>query len=238
VKGFIAGVVVAGVIGTMGLVSLATYDSGVIRACVDRHGDIRIVGGGERCERREQPLEWNAEGRRGPRGPAGTDGQPGEPGQAGQPGEPGQRGEPGRGLPLVVDGAGQEVGSLQIVSGRKWAVRAIDGAHVWLPVGPAGFRSASFAGSGFYYESADCSGERLYYSGEELFSLSATSGSFAIYGTGVARKVVANSLERIPAGANPELPGTCQPTTEEAWVMSAATIDLTSLGLVAPFQLQ
>ncbi len=74
---------------------------GVILACADRQGDVRIVDSHDDCRRNETPVRWNVQGPEGPRGavgpqgPQGPSGPQGERGAAGPQGEQGPQGEPG-----------------------------------------------------------------------------------------------------------------------------------------------
>lgn len=65
--------------------------NGLISACVDRLGVIRVIDvqAGGRCVLRETPLNWNQSGPAGPAGPAGAAGRPGPAGPTGSPGPAG-----------------------------------------------------------------------------------------------------------------------------------------------------
>ncbi len=75
----------------------ATTDqsTGLIRACINPKGQIRIVESHEECLRREWPLAWSLKGLRGPAGPAGPAGPMGPMGPAGPPGPAGPAPDPG-----------------------------------------------------------------------------------------------------------------------------------------------
>jgi len=50
---------------------------GVIHACVNQNGLIRIVSSGDVCRNNETPVQWNVKGPVGPQGPAGPPGPAG-----------------------------------------------------------------------------------------------------------------------------------------------------------------
>ncbi len=94
-------VVVAGVGAAMALVSVgalaATYVTsadGVIQACVDSKGNLRLPLD-KACKKEEQAISWNKQGPVGPIGPAGVNGAVGAAGPAGANGVPGANGAPG-----------------------------------------------------------------------------------------------------------------------------------------------
>jgi Collagen triple helix repeat (20 copies) len=68
---------------------------GVILACADRQGDLRIVESHEECRRNETPVRWNVRGPQGPRGEIGPQGLPGPRGEQGPQGEQGPAGPQG-----------------------------------------------------------------------------------------------------------------------------------------------
>jgi hypothetical protein len=65
---------------------------GVIRACVNPAGKLRLIAEGATCRARERAIAWNV---RGPAGPAGPQGPAGPPGPAGTPGTTGAQGPAG-----------------------------------------------------------------------------------------------------------------------------------------------
>ena len=84
--------------------------SGVIHACVDGKGAVRIIDTSvDACKKNETAISWNQTGPQGPAGVPGTNGAPGEPGapvwrrrrssrrggSSGQQGVPGPAGTPG-----------------------------------------------------------------------------------------------------------------------------------------------
>lgn len=76
-------------------IATAAVTSGVISACVDREGHLRVAS---RCHDDEKSLSWNTAGVQGPQGPAGAagaDGAPGPQGPAGADGVPGKEGAVG-----------------------------------------------------------------------------------------------------------------------------------------------
>lgn len=139
----------------------------VIHACVQRKsGEVRIVGPNWVCRRAEAAIQWNTTGPRGPQGPAGPmgpagpagpPGPQGPAGPAGPAGLQGPQGDPGLGARMVVDSAGQTVGTL-LAAGEVVAQDA-EGDVVLLPLTSGGFvQSGNLT---FFYESFDCSGPRL-----------------------------------------------------------------------------
>jgi hypothetical protein len=74
---------------------------GIVRACADKQGDLRIVDSHDECRRNETPVQWNVRGPQGPRGEIGPQGVPGQPGIQGPQGDrgpigpEGPKGEPG-----------------------------------------------------------------------------------------------------------------------------------------------
>ena len=71
---------------------------GVIRACVQKGGQLRLIDARENCKRAEELVIWNVRGPRGVTGPAGkngANGSPGAPGKEGAPGRDGANGSPG-----------------------------------------------------------------------------------------------------------------------------------------------
>ena len=50
---------------------------GVLRACADKHGDLRLVESHDECRRSETPVFWSVQGPQGPQGVPGIPGQPG-----------------------------------------------------------------------------------------------------------------------------------------------------------------
>jgi type VI secretion system secreted protein Hcp len=77
-------------------VAAEAQPSGVIHACVQRHGgDTRIVPPGRDCRPNERLVIWNVAGPQGPAGPAGSPGAVGPAGPAGAEGPPGPEGPQG-----------------------------------------------------------------------------------------------------------------------------------------------
>jgi hypothetical protein len=55
---------------------------GLIRACVSKTGEVRMVGANDTCPKNQTALDWNRQGPQGPPGPQvppGAQGEPGEP---------------------------------------------------------------------------------------------------------------------------------------------------------------
>ena len=75
---FILAIVVGLVMAAGIAVAQEVVDDGVIYACADKDGDIRMVDALEDCEKKESSVYWN---RVGPAGPAGQDGADGEVGE-------------------------------------------------------------------------------------------------------------------------------------------------------------
>jgi type VI secretion system Hcp family effector len=102
VGGIVGAFVMAGV-GAFAYAALQTKD-GVIHACVDVVGIVRIVDPSAPCRRGEVRVTWNQTGPEGPAGPAGARGINGVPGAAGLPGAPGAIGPAGAQGPAGTDG--------------------------------------------------------------------------------------------------------------------------------------
>jgi len=78
----------------------SSASTGVIYACVDRTGELRVINPnfGGRCRSSEVPISWNEVGAPGPMGPVGPQGNlgpVGPAGSAGPAGNPGPTGGPG-----------------------------------------------------------------------------------------------------------------------------------------------
>src|SRR5882672_1483911 len=71
--------------------------NGVISACVNRDGEVRVINPnyGGRCRSSESPMSWNQVGAPGPQGSAGPQGANGSPGPAGPTGNLGPAGPAG-----------------------------------------------------------------------------------------------------------------------------------------------
>lgn len=103
----------AGAAAAVGAVASAAVPGpdGVIHACLNREGEVRIVDPArEQCRRHERSVSWNQVG---PQGPAGPQGAPGPQGPAGPPGPAGSAGPPPPRIiaRLTVDGIPQTVGA-------------------------------------------------------------------------------------------------------------------------------
>jgi hypothetical protein len=72
-----------------------TSNSGMITACVNRDGQIRLLRRGEGCRAGENSVSWNRAGVRGPQGPQGEAGPEGPVGPQGPQGEAGPEGPVG-----------------------------------------------------------------------------------------------------------------------------------------------
>jgi hypothetical protein len=68
---------------------------GVLRACADKHGELRLVDSHDDCRRGEAPVFWSVRGPQGPEGERGAQGEPGPQGEQGPPGDAGPQGAPG-----------------------------------------------------------------------------------------------------------------------------------------------
>jgi hypothetical protein len=80
-------------------IATAAVSSGVISACVDRDGHLRVAS---RCHDEERSMSWNVAGIQGPQGPVGPSGAAGPAGPQGAAGADGARGPAG---PAGTDGA-------------------------------------------------------------------------------------------------------------------------------------
>lgn len=70
-----------------GVVYSAIPDAtGVINACYDNKGGLRVVDSLTNCKNGETPISWNVQGRQGESGPKGNAGVPGATGASGTPG--------------------------------------------------------------------------------------------------------------------------------------------------------
>jgi Collagen triple helix repeat (20 copies) len=105
-------VVIACLLGTLFGGALATAyagSTGIIHACVDKDGELRILKATQTCKTKETVLDWNISGPQGPKGDKGDQGPAGGPGlkgdvgpqgEAGAPGAKGDKGDPGpQGVP-------------------------------------------------------------------------------------------------------------------------------------------
>jgi hypothetical protein len=88
--GLIAGLSLT-LVASAGLAT-AAVSSGVISACVDREGHLRVSS---HCQNGEKSLSWNAAGVQGPQGPAGPAGGTGPAGPQGPAGADGAQGVAG-----------------------------------------------------------------------------------------------------------------------------------------------
>jgi hypothetical protein len=106
----LAGAIAFAALAAAAGVALATarnplaHPDGVVGACVQQDGRLRILGDAGSCRRGEVVLRWNLAGPKGdpgpagvhgPAGPAGTPGDQGEEGPAGPIGSKGEPGPPG-----------------------------------------------------------------------------------------------------------------------------------------------
>src|ERR1700704_370762 len=90
--------------------------NGVISACVNYEGEVRVINPnfGGRCRSSESPISWNqvgAPGPQGPVGPPGADGAPGPVGPAGNVGPAGPAGPTGPWGPQGPAGSAGPAGS-------------------------------------------------------------------------------------------------------------------------------
>src|SRR6267143_3352467 len=86
--------------------------NGVISACVNREGEVRVINPnyGGRCRSSESPMSWNQVGAPGPQGPAGLQGANGTPGPAGPAGSAGPAGPLGPAGPAGPAGSAGPAG--------------------------------------------------------------------------------------------------------------------------------
>ena len=82
--------------GLLGTDRVAAQSSDVIRACLNREGELRLIGPSDTCRPGQSLLMWNSVGPRGPAGPAGAPGPTGPMGAVGPMGPEGAAGRDGR----------------------------------------------------------------------------------------------------------------------------------------------
>lgn len=98
-----------------GVAFAQTGTTTVITSCVEKSGNVRIVGSAEACKQNETPLSWNETGPAGPAGakgdtgPAGPIGPAGPAGPAGPTGAKGDTGPAGPAGPQGVPGVSGRV---------------------------------------------------------------------------------------------------------------------------------
>jgi hypothetical protein len=84
--------------GAYAAVSSIPGPDGVIHGCyAKKRGNLRLVGAGRRCSKREYAIAFNQQGPRGKTGSRGATGSRGSTGATGSSGAPGARGEQGPG---------------------------------------------------------------------------------------------------------------------------------------------
>jgi Collagen triple helix repeat (20 copies) len=129
-----------------------TGTSGVVHACVDRAGAVRVVRTGSRCPTGSYGIVWNARGPRGergltgatgpagPRGPAGAAGATGPTGPTGPKGDTGAIGLTGATGPAGPAGPKGDTGAIGPAGpqGLKGDTGATGPAGQTGPAGPAG----------------------------------------------------------------------------------------------------
>ena len=85
-KEWLAGVVIVVVAALGGGFALAHGgDASQIHGCVDKKGDLSVIGADESCSTQETPLDWNIVGPKGDTGGRGETGPAGSPGATGGP---------------------------------------------------------------------------------------------------------------------------------------------------------
>src|SRR6266436_5414650 len=100
--------------------------NGVISACVNHEGEVRVINPnfGGRCRSSESPITWNqvgapgpqgAVGPQGPAGPMGHDGLPGAPGATGPQGPAGAAGAVGAAGPQGATGSQGPAGAQGLI---------------------------------------------------------------------------------------------------------------------------
>jgi hypothetical protein len=121
---------------------------GVLRACADKHGNLRMVDSLDECRRNETPVLWNIRGPQGPTGeigPQGIEGQvgpqgpQGNEGPAGRQGEQGEQGPPGDVGPQGAQGpAGPGFSGTQYYTVGSGDLRGVTPASqvIAFPAGP------------------------------------------------------------------------------------------------------
>src|SRR6266478_5080927 len=124
--------------------SPGTPVNGVISACVDREGQVRVINPnfGGRCRSSESPTSWNQVGAPGPQGPAGPAGDLGPAGPAGPQGNVGMEGPQGPTGPMGHDGLPGAAGATG-PQGPAGAVGAAGAQGATGPQGPAGAQGAT-----------------------------------------------------------------------------------------------
>jgi hypothetical protein len=149
------------------LINLRAFDMSQIYACVkQRDGVIRVVQAGESCNKGEASLVWNVQGPAGlpgPAGPQGATGSMGPEGPMGPTGAPGAQGANGSqgvagvGGVRVVDSVGQDVGTFYLspYEPTRAAVRRLGSSLVAVPVTGDGFYQT---GISVFYENDNCTG--------------------------------------------------------------------------------
>jgi hypothetical protein len=78
---------------------------GVLLACANRQGDLRLVDSHDECRKNEIPVQWSVRGPQGPQGPVGPQGMTGEQGPQGEQGAQGAQGPAGPEGPQGPEGA-------------------------------------------------------------------------------------------------------------------------------------
>lgn len=135
--------------------------TGVIHACANPTGQVRLVDESDECRRREEPVQWNIRGEQGPPGvpgdpgPAGPRGAPGEQGPAGpagpqgDPGPAGAQGPQGEQGPEGAEGPAGPVGPAgpQGAPGPEGAQGPQGERGPAGPAGPAGASIVPVAGT-------------------------------------------------------------------------------------------
>jgi type VI secretion system secreted protein Hcp len=151
----IASVGVGGVIALGAAASVAqslfASQAGIIRGCVDKHGNLRVLGAdASACGQHESSIQWNQVGPIGPAGPAGPMGPQGPAGAVGPAGASGPAGPSG---PQGVAGPAGPPGR----DGRDGAPGGGGGGA--LPVDPCSPTIASSASSQMFVKVDGIAGE-------------------------------------------------------------------------------
>ncbi|HVJ18643.1 MAG TPA: type VI secretion system tube protein Hcp [Polyangiaceae bacterium] len=109
---------------------------GVIHACADKKGMLRIVSSASSCSSNETPISWNQQG---PAGVQGDKGDKGDTGDTGAQGDKGDKGDPG--LPGDVEPDPVAVGTLE-VNGETFPIFGFE-SSLTVPVTTSGGGSGS-----------------------------------------------------------------------------------------------
>jgi hypothetical protein len=145
-------------------------------------------------------------------------------------------GPAGAGALSVVDNAGRLVAAAIGTEREPTFVMTIGEAAHYIDLTPTGFHET---GVTFYYESFDCSGQRLLLGtpGRLIRETSIVSGMM-FYPVGTIAFTEIGSIETYNPGANLSARGTCAGLEFAAPAGIAGWYDLSTLGFTPPFRVQ